>query len=390
MKKCKILLCIFLVIIVLGTVIPAYAASSPSLNTSSVSIIVGESQNIYMRNTKGKKITSGVTWKTSNKSVITVSKGKIKANATGNATITAKYKKKTYKCKVTVKKAKQKVTKKTLYLGEKYTQSLKNAKNKTIDASKIKWSSSNTSVATVSSKGIIKAIKNGKTNITAKYKGKKYVSTFTVGNSVSSSTTNSTFGVNDTKKVIKLTMKNGNTLKLKFISGENLVNYSWGNWKGNDTKLTLTKVNDNSTGTVKIKFYCKEYPQNYVIVTVNIESKYKLVVKNKLPDIVYSYEKGTTLNPSGMSEAVMINKVTTTNSGTTMCIDVEFQAYDSIYKEGNYSAFYRILDSNGYVVKASSIISERMYIGDKSKAKIYLFDMKPGTYTIEFIDHYAK
>ncbi|MFQ9515847.1 MAG: serpin family protein [Eubacterium sp.] len=46
---------------------------------------------------------------------------------------------------------------------------LKNAKKK-----KVKWSSSNKKVATVSKKGKVRALKKGKVTITAKYKGKKY------------------------------------------------------------------------------------------------------------------------------------------------------------------------------------------------------------------------
>jgi hypothetical protein len=48
--------------------------------------------------------TAKVKWSTSNKSIATVSKGKIKAKKKGKVTITAKYKRKKYKCKVTVKK----------------------------------------------------------------------------------------------------------------------------------------------------------------------------------------------------------------------------------------------------------------------------------------------
>lgn len=43
-----------------------------------------------------------------------------------------------------------------------------------IKAKKVKWSSSNKSVATVNKKGVVKGIKKGKSTITGKYKGLKF------------------------------------------------------------------------------------------------------------------------------------------------------------------------------------------------------------------------
>ncbi len=65
-------------------------------------------------------------------------------------------------------------TKLTLYTGKSYTLKLKNNKKK------VKWSSSKTNIATVSSKGKVKAKKAGKTTITAKVGKKKYKCKVTV------------------------------------------------------------------------------------------------------------------------------------------------------------------------------------------------------------------
>lgn len=55
----------------------------------------------------------------SNKSVATVSSnGKVKPQKAGKATITAKIGKKSYKCKVTVKKASKNTVKLVFYVGE--------------------------------------------------------------------------------------------------------------------------------------------------------------------------------------------------------------------------------------------------------------------------------
>ncbi len=65
-------------------------------------------------------------------------------------------------------------TKKTLYTGEKFTLTLKNAK------STVKWKSSNTKVATVDSNGKVKAVGTGTAKITAKYKSATYTCKVTV------------------------------------------------------------------------------------------------------------------------------------------------------------------------------------------------------------------
>ena len=65
-------------------------------------------------------------------------------------------------------------TKKTLYVGNKYTLKIKGTKKK------VKWTSSNKKVATVNSKGKVTAKKKGTATITAKVSGKKYKCKITV------------------------------------------------------------------------------------------------------------------------------------------------------------------------------------------------------------------
>lgn len=65
-------------------------------------------------------------------------------------------------------------TKLELHEGETYTLKLKGA------SGTVKWSTSKKSIATVSSKGKVKAIKEGQATITATYKNKKYKCTVTV------------------------------------------------------------------------------------------------------------------------------------------------------------------------------------------------------------------
>ena len=64
--------------------------------------------------------------------------------------------------------------KKTLRVGDKYTLKI------TGTSKKVKWKSSNKKVATVNSKGKVKAKKKGTATITAKVGGKKYKCKITV------------------------------------------------------------------------------------------------------------------------------------------------------------------------------------------------------------------
>ena len=81
-------------------------------------------------------------------------------------------------------KAKLNKTKATIYVGKTITLKLKNNKDK------VKWSSSNKKVATVSSKGKVKGKKAGKITITAKVGKKKYKCRITVKKKVIQSNNN--------------------------------------------------------------------------------------------------------------------------------------------------------------------------------------------------------
>ena len=95
----------------LATAVPAMnadAKAKPKLNKKKITIKVGKTKKLKVKNLKGKK----VKWKTSNKKVVKIKKTKkqtvvkLKGKKAGTATITAKVGKKKFKCKVTVKPAK--------------------------------------------------------------------------------------------------------------------------------------------------------------------------------------------------------------------------------------------------------------------------------------------
>ncbi|MGN0476075.1 MAG: hypothetical protein ACI4HM_01935 [Ruminococcus sp.] len=103
-----------------------YAAKTPTISNTKVTVTAGSSKTIKVNNTNKK-----VTWKSSNKSIVKITstsgknsyKAKIKGIKKGSATITAKVGGKTLKCKVTVKSKPSAKTSTTVYItptGEKY------------------------------------------------------------------------------------------------------------------------------------------------------------------------------------------------------------------------------------------------------------------------------
>lgn len=116
--------------------------------------------------------TDSVTWKSSNTSVATVSSaGKVTGKATGTATITATTTSgKTATCKVTITNipaTKVTLSSSSVTLAVGNTKALTASLTPTNSTDSVKWTSSNTSVATVNSSGKITAKGKGTATITA-------------------------------------------------------------------------------------------------------------------------------------------------------------------------------------------------------------------------------
>ena len=154
--------------------VPTVAVTGVSLNKTSLSFTgTGSSQTLTATVSPSNATNKALTWSSSNTSVATVSNGVVKAVGFGTATITAKSNNgKTASCTVTVNPIQPtgiKATPETSTLyGLNGTVKLSanvmpsNATNKAVT-----WSSRNTSVATVSSDGTVKAVGYGTTVITA-------------------------------------------------------------------------------------------------------------------------------------------------------------------------------------------------------------------------------
>lgn len=137
-----------------------------------VTVTLDKAATVYTGKTKALKATTNdsdatVTFKSGNTKVATVSsKGVVKGVKAGTAVITAKVGNATATCKVTVKASTIKFAKAsvTIYKGKTAT-----VKATATPSAAVKYTSSNTKVATVNSKtGVVKGIKAGTVTITAK------------------------------------------------------------------------------------------------------------------------------------------------------------------------------------------------------------------------------
>ena len=169
------------VCVILGLLLAAFTFSTanvkaaPKLSKKKIVLIKGQKQQLQIRGTAKK-----IRWQSGNKSVAKVNKkGRIKAVGEGTANIYANVGKKSYRCKVTVEAPELNVKKLALQPKQKAVIRLHGTKGK------VRFSSSNKSVAAVTAKGVIKAKKKGQAVITAKVRGEEYKCKVTVKKNVS-------------------------------------------------------------------------------------------------------------------------------------------------------------------------------------------------------------
>ena len=141
---------------------PGEAHAAPKISAKSKTLAAGKSFALKVKGAKGK-----IKWSSTNRKVATVtSKGKVTARKMGTAKIRAKVGTRTYTCKVKVN-PRISASRKTVAAGKSFALKLAGA------SGKVKWSSTNKKVATVSSKGKVTAKKAGTATVTAKIGGKK-------------------------------------------------------------------------------------------------------------------------------------------------------------------------------------------------------------------------
>ena len=108
-RKSRTVILFALVLLMLIPGMAAEAKTKPKLATKKKTMTVGQTYKLKLKGVPGK---AKVKWKTSKKSVVSIAKKKgntvtLKAKKKGTAVVTAIYKKKKYRCKVTVKAKKR-------------------------------------------------------------------------------------------------------------------------------------------------------------------------------------------------------------------------------------------------------------------------------------------
>lgn len=160
--------CLALMLFVPGE---AQAASKVKLSKTKATILMGKATTLKLNGAKASK----VKWTSSKKSVATVKAGKVSAKKAGQTNITATYKGKKYKCKITVTKLVMSKTGTLYAVGKSYIGSYEPLKVKCYKhgarCTDVKFSSSNKRVARVDEYGNIEARSVGTTTIKVKAHG---------------------------------------------------------------------------------------------------------------------------------------------------------------------------------------------------------------------------
>ncbi len=235
-----------------------------TLSKTKLTLAPGKNHTLTATIAPNDATNKSLTWKSSNDKIAAVKNGKVTAKKAGTATITVSSKendKIKATCKVTVKIAvtKVKLNKSKLTLGTKETFDLKatitpkNATNK-----KVSYKSSKKTVATVSSKGKIKALKKGKTTITVTVDGKKATCVVTVKAAPKKITLNAK----------KKTLKKGKTFQLKVKLPKNTAS----------NKITY-KTSNKKIATVSSKGKIKAVKKGKATITVTTFNKKKATIK---------------------------------------------------------------------------------------------------------------
>ena len=169
---------------------PVISVTSVELDNTDITINKGDSKTLKATVKPDNATDKNVTWSSSKTDIATVdNNGKVTAVAKGEATITASCGGKTATCKVTVFVPVESVTLSDTHLdmekGESKTLTA-TVKPDDVTDKTVSWSSSNTSVATVTNEGVVLAVAAGTSTITATAGGKTATCSITVTVAVTS------------------------------------------------------------------------------------------------------------------------------------------------------------------------------------------------------------
>lgn len=370
-------------------------STSVKLNKTQLNMYTTQSITLQPTVSPDSTTNKNVSWSSSNNSVATVnSNGKVTAVGKGNATITCKTldSGKTATCKVTVTK-KIDVTSvslnkssKTMNKGKtfqlKATISPSNASNKNVT-----WKSNNTSVATVTSSGLVTAKGNGTAKIICTTKDGKYtaVCNITVKTKVK--------GVTLNKDKLSLYL-DGTSQLTATVSPKSATNKKV-TWTSSDKSVATVnssgKITAKSVGTAVIT--CTTKDGNYkasCIVTVSKYVKVKGVKLNKTSKTLYvsnTYKLKATVSPSNASNKAVKwsssnkNVATVNSNGKVTAVGKGTATITCTTKNGSYKATCKItvkkINVTGLKISQSKLTLD---IGD---SEMIFADVKPSNASVQ-------
>lgn len=371
MKHLKKFLALALVLLMAVSVLPSgymqadaakkktVAVKKVTLNKKSATLLEGKrlvlKASLSPKNTTQKKLT----WSSSDKKIATVStSGVVKAVKEGKATITVKVKgtNKKATCRITVikpvkvKKITLNAKSASLYEGSKKTLKVTFDPKNTTETT-ITWSTSNKKVATVTSKGVVKAVKKGTATITAKVKGTSKKATCKITVKAKKTIKVSKVSFSESKK----TIQEGATYQTKVtVSPSNAANKAV-TYKSSNTSVATVdskgKVTAKKPGSATITATAKDGSGKKASCVVTVKAKPPVVVK--VTSLTFAqkevaieegttYQTKVTVSPSNAS-----NKAVTYKSSNTSVATVDANGKVTAKKEGNATITATAKDGSG-------------------------------------------
>lgn len=329
------------------------------VSVSSVKVPKGETRVVTAVVTPSNATNKDVTWTSTDTSIATISSsGKITGKAKGTATIICKTKDGGFRaaCTVNVVQLAEKVKLDTVQLNlqaGKYKTITAKISPSSVSDTTVKWKSSDKSVAEVSSKGVVKAVKAGTATITATSGDGKARATCRVV------VTQPATGVKLNKNAA--TVKIGKTITLKATVLPADVTNRKVTWISGDT----SKATVSSTGVVK------GIRQGYVTITVKTaDGKFSASCKVLVAKSVTGIKLDKTAITMNVGKSTTVTPIISPKDATIKTV--------KWYSDNNDVA---TVDKNGKITaKGSGYATITAVTADGSfKAKTTVFSIKPVT-----------
>ncbi len=243
-----------------------------SLNRSSVTLKKGETSDLVATVSPSDATNKTVTYSSSNTKVATVnSSGKITAVGGGTATITAKAGGKTATCKVTVTVPQTGIavsgsSSRSVGIGSALTLKVAKVPSDATDSYSTTWTSADTNIATVSSKGVVTGVALGETTITAKQNNWTVTYKITV---TETATESSTDAEESSTEETSLTENTTEETSLSTTT-ETVSEPTTDDEKENFIKTVWAEINDKNNTVTKLYHYAMLLGVGFIVAIISI------------------------------------------------------------------------------------------------------------------------